>query len=190
MGYESIKLEEVIKEPTLEEVVTTAISSFSCRDDDLTHYLQNTCFTHERAGKAKTTLICEKAPAGLLIHAYYSIALHVLYLPPTQAELSNRDRKDIVGFSHKRRDGSLICEVPCYLVGQLAKNVSAPPDINLASILEEVYKTIAQAHSIVGGRVMALDCKEALVPRYEEQDFTRLGNADSEGLYHMFRKII
>lgn len=58
--------------------------------------------------------------------------------------------------------------VGCYLIGQLAPDDSYPhSDITGQEILREVLTRPAFVRDIVGGRFVAIDCVEELIPFYE-----------------------
>jgi len=93
---------------------------------------------------------------GLHIYGFFTVALKVLDLPE---RLSNRKRLELDGFSAKMH-GEVIKSVPCYLIGQLAKNSSAESVVSGAKLLGYAAQVIASAVKYVGGRYALIECHD------------------------------
>ena len=65
-------------------------------------------------------------------------------------------------------------KVKSHLIGQLGKNENIPDNpLNLKIILEEAYSIIDQARSLIGGRVIILECQDLdrLICLYQDHSF-------------------
>ena len=137
------------------------LSSFSCeKDSDIADYLQNRAIKFETLGKSRTYLICDQDvffnEQDLYIYGFFTVALKVLDLPE---KLSNRKRLELDGFSSTMH-GEVIKSVPCYLIGQLAKNSSAENAVKGAELLGYAMQVIASAAKYVGGRYVLIECRD------------------------------
>lgn len=62
--------------------------------------------------------------------------------------------------------------VGCYLIGQLARNDAySPGDITGEEIVSMIKAKLSVSRDIVGGRFVAVDCLEELIPFYERNSF-------------------
>jgi hypothetical protein len=98
------------------------LSSFSCdKDKDIEFFLRNKAVDFEKVSKSRTYLFCdyqEFSENPIVVLGYFTLSLKVLILPD---ELSVHARKELDGFRGKIH-GIPIKEIPCFLIGQLAKN--------------------------------------------------------------------
>lgn len=137
------------------------LSSFSCeKDSEIADYLHNRAVKFEVLGKSRTYLVCDQdaliSGQDLHIYGFFSVALKVLDLPEN---LSNRKRLELDGFSAKMR-GKVIRSVPCYLIGQLAKNSAVQDAVSGAKLLGYALQVIASAARFVGGRYVLIECHD------------------------------
>lgn len=111
-------------------------------------------------GKSRTYLACDRdalcTGRDLHIYGFFTVALKVLDLPES---LSNRKRLELDGFSAKMR-GEVIQSVPCYLIGQLAKNSAVQDAVSGAELLGYAMQVIASAARFVGGRYALIECRD------------------------------
>ena len=92
----------------------------------------------------------------LHIYGFFTVALKVLDFPD---QLSNRKRLELDGFSAKMR-GEVIKSIPCYLIGQLAKNSALENTISGTKLLEYAVRIVASAANRVGGRYVLVECRD------------------------------
>ncbi|MBD5128668.1 MAG: hypothetical protein HDT43_01900 [Ruminococcaceae bacterium] len=152
------------------------LSSFSCsQDKDIEDFLHNRAIDFERINKARTYLVCDdnvlQAEGKLIILGYFSTALKVLDIPEN---ISNRFRKRLDGMAAKLY-GNAIKSIPCYLIGQLAKNSAIPDEqsINGSELIDCAISIIRSAETLVGGRYVLIECHDnpKLLKFYEDNDF-------------------
>lgn len=165
--------------------VAVWLSSFSCaHDSDIEDYLHNRAVRFEALGKSRTYLVCDqeimRTEGRLQIFGFFTVALKVLDLPE---QLSNRKRLELDGFSAKMR-GEVIRSVPCYLIGQLAKNSALPGVVSGAELLKYALQMIASAAQYVGGRYVLIECHDDLHLRkfYTDNDFAEFDMIPDAGM--------
>lgn len=161
------------------------LSSFSCaKDHDIENFIRNRAIEFEELSKAKTYLICDEAvlqdEGRLFVLGYVSLALKVLQIPDG---LSIRGRKELDGYRGKHH-GEPITDIPCYLIGQLARNDGVTKE-RLAGkeLIEEAQRIIMAAVEAVGGRFMMVECHDdpKLLKFYTDNGFkeiARIADAD------------
>lgn len=156
--------------------LTDLLSSFSCeKDKDVEIFLHNRAIEFERINKARTYLACDNnallTEGKFVILGYFSVSLKVLELSD---DLSNRKRKMLDGLSSKLHR-KVINSIPCYLIGQLAKNSNIPDElsINGADLINCAISVIHSAEILVGGRYVLIECRNEskLLKFYAENQF-------------------
>lgn len=177
-----------------DELLLQILSSFSCKQDsDIESFLHNRAVEFEIISKSRTYLIIDEEclhNGSFLILGYFSLAVKTLSIPE---ELSNRARKELDGFSGKFH-GEPIQNIPCYLIGQLAKNSAIKnTPLSGSNILNMAYDTIAAAVALVGGRYMMIEChtEPKLIKFYQDNLFneiTRIADGNVP-MVQMIRKI-
>lgn len=72
---------------------------------------------------------------------------------------SNRKRLELDGFAAKIH-GEAIKSIPCYLIGQLAKNSGEKNVVSGASLMQAAISIIKSAVEDVGGRYVLIECRD------------------------------
>ena len=160
------------------------MSSFKCsKDSDIQDFLCNNAIPFEKAHKSRTYIILDPASIEkeeLDILAYFSVAIDHLLI---REKVSKSFKKKLNGiFSDDR--------VPCYLVGQLARNDSfSKEDIHGEEILDYAFNVLMDAHDLVGGRFVRVDCKdcEQIKAFYVNNHFTLLPDKEDHGLCQLVK---
>ena len=113
---------------------------------------------------------------------YYSIAICVMTL---SSGLSNSKKRKLIG-SNFQRDGD-IDHAPCYLIGQMGKDDWNGEGLEKEEVLSTAITTISEAHDLVGGRFIKLDCSDVpeLIEHYERHGFEILQKNEVNGLNEM-----
>lgn len=154
------------------------LSSFSCeKDKDIENFLHNRAIEFEFLNKGKTYLLCDNdiliEKGQFVILGYFTVALKVFDLPDN---LSNRKRKEMDGMSAKLH-GKTVDSIPCYLIGQLAKNSNIPKDqaINGTELIDRAMAVIRSAEALVGGRHVLIECHDTpeLLKFYTDNGFEK-----------------
>ena len=148
--------------------VKELLASFKCSyDSDIENFLHNRAIDFEKSAKARTYLLCDD---GMKILAYFALSLKVLILPE---EMSVRGRKEYDGFSGKIH-GQPVREIPCYLIGQLARDDNTDRSSLPGSvIINSAMSIITASFNGVGGRWVIIECHNAkqLTDFYERNAF-------------------
>lgn len=192
-----ISLKTLIDELEEDKELKPLLSSFSCtKDKDIEFFLHKRAIEFERFSKSRTYLIFSKEEmlaknlSELTIYDYFSLALKILSVPDS---VSNRVRKELDGFSAKLH-GVQISDFPCYLIGQLSRNLDIPNNpIDGRTLLEFAHDVISSAVEAVGGRYMMIECRdnEKLINFYKDNGYEEISRIpDSEHvMVQMIRKI-
>ncbi len=116
------------------------------------------------------------------IYGYFTLAIHSLTIPENA---SKNLVKKLVGSKSTSKN------IPAYLIGQLAKNDLFADKISGKEILETALDGIKKAQEIVGGRVVAIDCKPEpkLHKFYISNGFVYLGHNDANNLDQFVLKL-
>ncbi len=148
--------------------MTEDLETFHCsRDYDVESFLRENAISFERRHLSRTYLLVdpskesEKEPAIL---AYFSLAISAMCVG------------DAVSKTMRRR----LCVNPMssimasYVIGQLGKNDRYANETRGGDILEIAVTYILEAHQVVGGRFVRVDCRDnAKIKRfYERNGFT------------------
>ncbi len=157
------------------------LSSFSCiQDKDIENFLHNRAIDFERINKSRTYILCDddilNKEGRLVIMGYFSVALKVLNLPEN---FSNRSRKNLDGISANFHHQKIV-SIPCYLIGQLAKNSAIPDEqsISGAELIKCAMSVICSAETLVGGRNVLIEChnEQKLLKFYTDNGFETFAN--------------
>lgn len=147
--------------------------------------MHNRAIEFEHLSKARTYLICDKSKIengeGIDILGYFSIALKALHIPEG---ISIRTRKELDGFSGKIHNEP-ISDIPCYLIGQLARNDSATKEsLSGKELIDEAHRIISASVSYVGGRYMMVECHNdpKILAFYKNNDFEEISQIPDSGV--------
>ncbi len=155
-----------------EEQVSTILSTFSCPlNSDVEDFLLKKAIRFEQSDNARTYLILAEE-TGLIL-AYFTISFKEISLTNFQA--SKNTIKSLDGISKHAT------KIKAYLIGQIGKNYAIENNsLRLKNIMELIWAVIQQARSLIGGRVVILECQdiERLVTAYQNEGFTVLDNED------------
>ena len=123
-----------------------------------------------------------------VIVGFFSLAPSILHIP----ELDNNDnkllsvnkRKNIDGYRGKD-NGIVKTDFPVYLIGQLARSNRCSSDtLTGQTLLDAATGIILDAISLVGGRLILVECIPELIPFYEKHGFViRCLDTGQEGEY-------
>ena len=153
------------------------LSSFSVkRNPDVENFIRNNAIAYEKSDNARTYLVTNENDDIL---GYFSLALSVVDIPPG---ISKAMMKKMRGFGRFSADS-----VPCYLLGQLARDDNAPRDyLMLRDFIDFAIEYVMVAKQYVGGRFLLIDCVDDLVELYENHDFIRINKTGDLNQLIMF----
>lgn len=165
-----------------ERAVFVSLSNFKCKSNPgIESFLTESAIPFEKAHKCRTYFLSEHSDAlhEFVILGFVSIALKTTFI---DASISRSLRR--------RLDGIFLNEsVPCYLIGQLAKNDLFVSRIEGFELLRMAEAFVSRAHDLVGGRFIRVDCenKPKVVHFYAANGYKELQTDVSTGLCQMVK---
>lgn len=160
-----------------EDEAKKALSSFSVkRNPDVENFIRKNAVAYEKSNNARTYLVMTE---DIDILGYFSLALSVVNIP---SRISKAMMKKIRGFGRYSADS-----VPCYLLGQLAREDNAShDDLMIRDFIDFAIEYVMAAKQYVGGRFLLIDCVDDLVDLYERHDFIRINKTGDLNQLIMF----
>ena len=165
-----------------------ALSSFSVkRNPDVESFIRNNAVAYEKSDNARTYLVMTENIArtylvmteNIDILGYFSLALSVVDIPPG---ISKAMMKKMRGLGRYSADS-----VPCYLLGQLARDDNAShDDLMMRDFIDFAIEYVMAAKQYVGGRFLLIDCVDDLVDLYEKHDFIKINKTGDLNQLIMF----
>ena len=142
---------------------------------------------YEKSDNARTYLVTNEnddilgyfSLALSVVDIYFSLALSVVDIPPG---ISKAMMKKMRGFGRYSADS-----VPCYLLGQLARDDNAShDDLMMRDFIDFAIEYVMAAKQYVGGRFLLIDCVDDLVDLYERHDFIKINKTGDLNQLIMF----
>ena len=160
-----------------EDRALKALSSFSVkRNPDVESFIRNNAVAYEKSANARTYLVMTE---NIDILGYFSLALSVVDIP---SGISKAMMRKMRGFGRYSADS-----VPCYLVGQLARDDNASHnDLMMRDFIDFAIEYAMAAKQYVGGRFLLVDCVDELVDLYERHDFSKINKTENLNQLVMF----
>ena len=148
-----------------EDEAQKALSSFSVkRNLDVENFIRNNAIAYEKSDNARTYLVVAE---NTDIIGYFSLSLSVVDIP---SGISKAMMKKMRGFGRYSANS-----VPCYLLGQLARDDNAShDDLMMRDFIDFAIEYVMAAKQYVGGRFLLIDCVDNLVDLYEKHDFIKI----------------
>ncbi|CDQ41519.1 hypothetical protein [Virgibacillus salexigens] len=136
---------------------------YSPGSDDVQYFLHNKAIEFEKIGLARTTLIMSTYKDQSFLAGYFSISQKPLVINKKNfGKLSGSLKKRLMGVGHRTDQDNY--QIPSFLIGQLGKNYSEVSRkakcINGNDLLQLAYQKIKEAHKLVGGRIVYLECED------------------------------
>lgn len=147
-------------------------------DPDIQDFLVKRAIPFEKAHKSRTYLVAApepSVPGKMEILAHFSVAIdhHLI-----RSDVSKTLKRKLSGIFNNDI-------VPCYLLGQMGRNDTCSKELlSGVDLLAHALKILFQAHGLVGGRFVRIDCKESdgLLRFYKDNGFTLLPGRTTNGL--------
>ncbi len=200
MALKIISLLDLLNSDKTVEEIKYLLLSFECKSlshgaSDVEEFLHTKAINFERMDMARTYLVLADYKKVPYLAGYFAIANKPLILPKKQfAKLSGTQKRKLMGFGHKTEMKNYECKG--YLLGQLGKNYSElakkANQISGKDLLVLAYEKIKEAHAIVGGRILHLECEdnEKIKSFYRDNGFRQLEDYISPNNYCVFVKQI
>lgn len=195
-----MSLSKLLESDQTEEDINTLLFSFETLKEenvteDIEQFLHKKAVSFERVDLSRTYLVMSTYKNKPYLAGYFSIANKPLIIPKkTFKKLSTNLQKKLMGFGHKTDQNNFECKG--YLIGQLGKNYSVESQIakqvSGSDLLSLAYGKILEAHEIVGGRVIHLECQNvpSLKNFYVRNGFREIENFESPNGLCIFVKNI
>lgn len=200
MSLTVLPLLNILNSDTTEEELKTLLFSFECNSlshgaSDVEDFLHNKAINFERMDMSRTYLVLATYKNEPYLAGYFAIAPKPLVIPKKQFQgISMSLRRKLMGFGHKTDMKNYECKG--YLLGQLGKNYSQiakkANQVSGNDLLTLAYGKIKEAHSLVGGRVLHLECEnhEKIKGFYQKNGFRQLEDYESPNNFCLFVKQI
>ncbi len=197
-GYNLVRLKDMIDELG-EDRVSTILLRFSCPiNKDVEYFIHRKAAEFAKQGLAVTYLLFTSYKKEMALIGYFALAHKTMFVH--KKALSKSKLKRIGKF------GTLNKDLKCYLIstpliGQLAKNFTDGLNkmISGDELLKMACDKVSEAHSIIGGKVVYLECedKDKVIEFYNRNGFVKfgerkldkdeLGKISGEHLVQMFK---
>lgn len=199
MALTVLPLLDLLNSDSSEEEISHLLFSFECKSlsfgaSDVEYFIHNKAINFEKMDLSRT-LVLGTYQKEVYLAGYFSIANKPLVIPKKQFKnISGSLKKKLMGFGHKTDMKNYQCKG--YLLGQLGKNYSdLAKKANQATgndLLTLAYGKIKEAHAIVGGRVLHLECEdnEKIKSFYHLNGFRQLEDYETPNNFCLFVKQI
>lgn len=202
MSIDIISLTDLIKSDQKEEDINRLLFSFSTikiADNpgaaDVENFIHKKAISFEKMHLSRTYLLMSSYQQQPYLAGYFSISNRPLVIIKKDFNrLSKSLQKRLMGVGHKTQQRSY--EIKGYLIGQLGKNYSdiarSAKNLSGDDLLKITYEKIKDAHRLVGGRILYLECEdnEKIKGFYNKNGFRELVEYKSENGYCLFVKQI
>ena len=187
-GYEVYPLGQLM-DATKPELLAQRLREFRCvRDTQLEQFIHEYATVYEKKGFGRTYLVFD-ASAGSEATGEQIAAFFTLGITATDYSGINRSRREKVLGSKPGRD--TFNSFGGILIGQLARDDRYSPDfIDGEALLKECEAYIEMGRRYIGGRIVYLDCREALVQTYRKSGYRPLADSPSEEGYYKMYKVL
>lgn len=199
MAFNIIALKDIISSDSTEDEVHKLLLSFSCSSlkngaSDVEDFLHSKAVQFEKLDISRTYLVMATHQKIPFIAGYFSISNKPLIISKKNYDkISTNFQKKLMGIGHKTEQANYECKG--YLLGQLGKNYKEDymkKSITGGELLQLAYSKIKEAHNIVGGRILHLECEkhDKITNFYNSNGFRELVGYDSPNGLCMYVKLI
>lgn len=149
--------------------------------------MQDRAIEFERLNKSRTYILCDEDSLNdnkFEMLGYFALSLKVLIVPDN---MSIRARKELDGYRGKLH-GKPIREIPCFLIGQLAKNSNVlETAITGEQLLSSAIAVIKSVQEQIGGRYVMIECRniDKLIKFYNDNGFWEFDFDEETGMVQM-----
>jgi hypothetical protein len=169
------------------ELLNRRIKGFRCsRDKQLENFIHDQAVFYESKGYGRTYLvfnISDLSQGGVPpIAAFFTLALTAT----DYSGISKNKKEKVLGSKPGRNTFRSFAGI---LIGQLARDDCYDSSfIDGEALLRECENYIERGRQYLGGRIVYLDCKEALVRTYQKCNYRLLTDVPTdEGYYKMYK---
>jgi hypothetical protein len=189
MSYEVYPIGWIIDSGYSPELLEQRLKEFCCsRDKQLESFIQNRAIFFETKGLSRTYLIFDTTATGSNkvppIAAFFTLAL----TSTNFLGISKSKRAKVLGPKPGRNSFDAFGGI---LIAQLARDDRyGPAFIDGTTLLRECESYIELGRQYLGGRIIYLDCKKALIDKYRQSGYALLHDTAGSGGYFKMYKIL
>jgi hypothetical protein len=202
MALDIISLTDLLRSGREEEEINKLLFSFSSIKiqhnpgaDDVEHFLHNKAIQFEKMDLSRTYLVFSSYQKKPYLSGYFAISPRPLVISKKNFQkIATSLQRRLMGVGHKTEQSSY--EIKGFLLGQLGKNYSEiakkAKSLSGDDLLQLAYQKVQEAHRIVGGRILYLECEDhsKIKDFYIKNGFRELEDFKStNGLCLMVKKI-
>lgn len=165
------------------ELLEKQLGEFCCaRDTDIERFIRERAIDWECSGMSRTYLYRFGSGSSVELVAYITLAIASV----DYSGVSRGKRKKVLGGKPGRDSQD---NFPGLLIAQLARDDRFKNTvINGAMMIADAEELIEIGRQTLGGMLIYLDCKEELIPFYQESGYEPLKvDKPVRGLYKMFK---
>ena len=200
LAIDVVSLSDLLKSEYSIEEIKSLLYSFECKSlstgsSDVEYFLHEKAISFEQVDLSRTYLVLSYFQKKTYLAGYFSISNKPLVIPKsTFSRLTNSLQKKLVGMGNRTDMKNYECKG--YLLGQLGKNYSklslSANQVTGNDLLSLSYLKIKEAHEIVGGRVLHLECEDhpKIKKFYEDNGFRIIEDFVSPNGLRVFVKMI
>jgi hypothetical protein len=185
--YAVAPLGELIDDGFDVKLLGNRLREFRCvRDEQLESFVHDLALLYETKGYGRTYLVFDTANEAQgeipAIVAFFTLALTAT----DYSSISRSKKEKVLGSKPGRNTFKAFAGI---LIGQLARDDRYDSDfINGSELLADCEKYINYGRHYLGGRIVYLDCKDALVKTYQKSGYRQLTDVPSyEGYLKMYK---
>jgi hypothetical protein len=159
------------------------IEGFSCTlDRDVEKFLKNDAMKYEREGYGRTYLYIDHENDDPMIAAFFTVAITATSF----VDVSKSRRRKVLHSKPGRDSQDYFGGI---LVGQVGRaDGFDSTDVNGQEMLSDAEAIIEMGREHIGGKIVYLDCKEPLIPLYQDNGYSLLmPEPFSSGYFKMFK---
>ncbi|ENH95775.1 hypothetical protein J416_14108 [Gracilibacillus halophilus YIM-C55.5] len=200
MALNVVSLTDILNSDINEEEVKDFLFTFETIQsdgisgaDDVEQFIHYKAIEFEKLDISRTYLVFSTYKEKNVLTGYFSISNRPLAISKKNfSKLSNTMKKRLMGVGHRTEQDSY--EIKGFLIGQLGKNFSLEAQkANGATgrdLMAFAQSKILEAHKIVGGRIIYLECEhvDKLISFYRDHGFVELEDYESINGYAMMVK--
>lgn len=186
-GYRVHSLNRMIGHGTDMELLEQRLKEFRCsRDEQLEKFIHEQAVFFEKKGYGRTYLVLDISSDRLIgippIAAFFTLALTAT----DYSGISKSKKEKVLGSKPGRNAFRAFAGI---LIGQLARDDRYDASfIDGEALLRECEHHIELGRQYLGGRIVYLDCREALVKTYQKSNYRLLSErSNSEGYFKMYK---
>jgi hypothetical protein len=181
---ELIPLQNQIKN-SRPELLDKKIEEFCCaKDPDVESFLKKNAVKYERSGISRTYLYVLENEERSHIVAYFSVGITATSFEGVSTSRKSKVLGGTPGRDSQDHFGGII-------IGEVGRNDRySGDDLSGREMIADAEEIIEQGRNFLGGKIVYLDCREALIKFYERNGYTKVVDSPyPNGFYKMFRTL-